>query len=680
MPAGRGEVLSTGGGLVPYRGEMMAYPRSFLRVLVCTALPLACGDDGRETSDSAITVNPVTSIPSNPSASDTPAGTMSESESEPTVGSMSASQTMGSMDTSNSDPTVSSLSDTESGPTSLTDTESGPTSLTDTDSSTTPGCDSFLECSDDLDEVLCDGVVVEDCLAGTYCVSGACTAMTECEAAELFKGSEGCEFWAVKTEIISAGAGACFATFVANTSDQPVHIDVEYGGMQLPIASFARIPSGQGMAITYNPYDPVAGLPPNEVAILFLSRGPGNLVNCPVPAGLAQETHVVGTGRGQAFHITTDRPVAAYQMLPYGSGSAAATSATLMLPTSVWDLNYVAINAYAKSGFVAEAEPLFVVVADEDNTKVTLDPKVAVNGGGGVAGGPPGVPIDYMLNRGETIQFRQVAELTGSPLIADKRVGVFGGATCLNIPLQEQACDGAHQQIPPIKALGNQYPAVRYRNRTGQEESPPWRLVGVVDNTTLTYAPAKPPGAPDVLALGQVAEFNSPGGFVVTSQDVDHPFYMAAYMTGGLPFNGTGDPEWVNVIPSGQFLDKYVLFTDPTYPETNFVVIRKRVEGVFSDVTLGCAGALTGWQPLDADHEFTRIDLVTGNYQNVGGCSNGRHELTSPGAFGVTVWGWGSTATGGNGLNDPAYSQYVSYAYPAGAGLRAINDVEVIPQ
>ena len=37
-------------------------------------------------------------------------------------------------------------------------------------------------------------------------------------------------------------------------------------------------------------------------------------------------------------------------MLPYGSGQAAATSATLLLPTSAWGDNYIAVNAYAKSG------------------------------------------------------------------------------------------------------------------------------------------------------------------------------------------------------------------------------------------------------------------------------------------------------------------------------------------
>ena len=91
------------------------------------------------------------------------------------------------------------------------------------------------------------------------------------------------------------------------------------------------------------------------------------------------------------------------------------------------------------------------------------------------------------------------------------RVGMFGGASCLNVPSNALACDGAHQQIPPVKALGSAYAAVRYRNRiANKEESPPWRLVGAVNGTNLTWLPAKPPGAPDSLALGQIAVL-SPG-------------------------------------------------------------------------------------------------------------------------------------------------------------------------
>ena len=53
-----------------------------------------------------------------------------------------------------------------------------------------------------------------------------------------------------------------------------------------------------------------------------------------------------GTGIGTAFHIKTNVPVVAYQMLPYGGGQARVTGATLLLPTNAWDTNYVVADAY----------------------------------------------------------------------------------------------------------------------------------------------------------------------------------------------------------------------------------------------------------------------------------------------------------------------------------------------
>src|SRR5690606_14374899 len=151
------------------------------------------------------------------------------------------------------------------------------------------------------------------------------------------------------------------------------------------------------------------------------------------------------------------------------------------------------------------------------------------------------------------------------------------------------ACDSAHQQIPPVKALGTEYAAVRYRNRTSatSEEAPPWRLVGAVDGTMLTWTPAAPDGAPTVINRGEVHEFMATGPFVVSGQDEDHPFYMAQYMTGVSHIaspTAEGDPEWVNVTPVAQYLDRYVFFTDPTYSETSLVVTRRKNQnGMFDD-------------------------------------------------------------------------------------------------
>jgi hypothetical protein len=537
------------------------------------------------------------------------------------------------------------------------------------------GCETV--CSGDLKKVIdCQGQVVKTCTGDEACLNGMCTG-DPCGAAQKAKSSYGCEYYAVKPDIISAIKGACFAAYVANTWSVPVKIQVSRGGQNLG-TSFIGIPQGQGPGLTYAPYDASKGLPVGQVAILFLAHENAGLKSkCPIAPALLEEVATLGTGRGTAFQIKTDRPVVAYTILPYGGGPSAATSATLLLPTSAWDTNYIAVNAYQKSVIVGPAQPSLDILAYEDGTEVTVLPKVAILAGAQVQGSNANVPVKYQLKKGEYVQFTQSEELTGSPIQSNKPIAVWGGASCLNVLPSDAACDSAHQQIPPVKALGSEYVLVRYRNRKSaqSEETPPWRIIGAVGGTQLTWKPAAPPGAPATLAQGQVYEFQSAGPYVVSSQDKDHPFYAAQYMTGCVHIkspNSEGDPEWVNVIPAAQYLDHYVFFTDPTYPETSLVVVRKKssVTKAFKDVTLDCAGKLTGWKAI-GDYEYTRLDLVTGDFQNVGKCSNGRHEMSSEAPFGVTVWGWGGFSI--------SPSSAVSYAYPAGASIQPINEVVVPP-
>ncbi len=519
--------------------------------------------------------------------------------------------------------------------------------------------------------------------------------------------SNGCEFYAMEMDLTPEAVGVCYAVFIVNqwSTGEAAKIEVDLGGQVLPVSQFTRIPAGFGTQTTYQPFNSVAGLPKDQVAIMFLSRDPAalqdpdpmsprRLASCPngvVPA-IVGDAALHGTGKAKAFHIKTNVPVVAYQMLPYGAGRARVTGATLLFPTNVWDTNYVAANAYAApSTFVRDRiGPTMSILASMDNTVVTILPTTQILAGGGLVATPQNVTGSYSLNKGEYLQFTQPIELTGSAIQSNNPIAVIGGATLMDVPTSRIRADSAEQMLPPIRALGHEYAAVRYRSRDKQiEEYVPWRIVGVVDGTQLTYDPPQP-GVPTTVNARELVEFNNQGPFVIRSQDASHPFYFASYMTGGEFYDGEGDPEFVNVISPAQYLPRYTFFTDPTYPETNLVIVRAKDQGVYPDVTLDCAGLLGNWKSIDAagQYQFTRVDLSTGNFQGVGSCNNGVHVISSDlpfdggagkGRFGVTVWGWGNPMTWQPDEEDnPKFSRWVSYGYPAGANVATLNNV-VLP-
>jgi hypothetical protein len=518
-------------------------------------------------------------------------------------------------------------------------------------------------CSEDLHSITdCNGNVVSECENGTACDSGLLTCVDACTAAETNKRSVGCNYYATSMDV--AFGGYCFAAIVANTWTSPAHIRVKYMGQELPVTSFTKIPIGSGPSLTYGNYDAAAGLPANEVAILFLGGGSGAAPLCPFPAAV-QAPNISGTGMGHSFEIITDVPVVAYQINPYGGGSAAVTASSLLLPTSVWDTDYVAVNVTA-SGLAGS--PSLNIIAKEDNTVATIHPTAAIVGGNGVPSGNPGQPMTITLGKGQHVQITQEAELSGSVVTADKPIGFMAGQPCMNMPTSTAYCDHGEQMIPPVRALGSRYVGVMYRPRVPAETRTFWKLVGAVDNTTLTWS--TPVGGPATINKGQTVTFETGTPFVVSSQDPDHPFMLFTYMSSSQHVaEGFGDPDFVVNVPPDQFMGQYTFFTDPTYPETNLVITRKRGnDAQFHDVLLDCLGPVTGWTPIDGDLEFARVDLVTGNFQNVGACSTGRHEMRSDAPFGLQVWGWGTP-------NTTTFTANVSYGYPAGMNVKPINSV-----
>ena len=552
-------------------------------------------------------------------------------------------------------------------------------------------------CSGDLRSVIdSSGNVVTTCPPDQGCAGGKC--VPACDAAAASKGSVGCDYVVSTPSFYYPDKPPCFAVFVANNWPKAVNVIVSRGGTTYDVTQFGRI-AQSGQAVTSWAAVPSTGIPPGDVAVLFMSHDPQAVnfdpITCPITPAISQTdgTAVPGsnagsanvTARGVAFHVSTDVPVTMYDILPYGGASSYLPSAELLFPTTAWGTNYLGVvPARGNFGFPQWGQ----IVAAEDGTSVTVLANVSLPSGSNVSAAPANTPTTYTLDAGEYIQWQDSNEMSGTVIQSNNPVGFVGGTTydCYSSSTSTGGgCDSAHQQVPPVSAMGSEYVIAPYTTRMASlaDESEDYRIVGAVAGTTLTFDPPVS-GAPATTGEGTVSDFQATGGFVVKSQDDQHPFFIAQMMTGCDVTGGSrtgcsaaaiskfgscclGDEEYVIVVPPAQFLQKYVFFTDPTYPTTNLVVTRAKTGSGFQDVTLDCTGStpLAGWQPIDAagKYQFTNIDLVRASAKN-GQCDNGPHVATSSGPFGLTVWGLDS---------------FSSYGYPAGGNVAPINTVVLPP-
>ncbi len=117
-----------------------------------------------------------------------------------------------------------------------------------------------------------------------------------------------------------------------------------------------------------------------------------------------------------------------------------------------------------------------------------------------------------------------------------------------------------------------------------------------------------------------------------------------------------GDPEFLTLVPSDQYLTHYAFYMDPSYLVSSLTVVRQRGEDGFAPVTLDCLGEVQGFKAIDPDdtQEVARVDMSGRGGQS---CGPGGHEASSPKAFAIYVWGLATAS---------------SYAYAGGQGLRPL--------
>lgn len=534
---------------------------------------------------------------------------------------------------------------------------------------------------------------------GLVCGGGSCR--NACDVAAEERSYEGCDYWAVDLDnavIADQGAAAAqqFAVVVTNPLEVPATVTVEINQaapgeppdlVQVAVAHLARVVGGGDLAVIDLDAREVDGTTDPR-----LNNGPGTFLS------------------SRAYHIRSTAPIIAYQFNPLENVGVFSNDASLLLPTASLDRDYAVLswpqtfaytpdNATTNGGLDLRA--FLTIVGVEDDTGVSVQVTTGVIPGGGIPAARPGDTLSFHIGRFDVVNLETGgfnADFTGSQVHADKPVVVFAGSEASDVPFfttfeQRRCCaDHLEEQLFPTSALGTQFVAVKSPVRTkyvieagyaialNPDEEDFWRVLATRDGTQITTS-LLPPNDRFELEAGDFATFPSTRDFVMeSSQPIAFGQFPESQVAAGFPptVHGTGipggDPSSMMIPPVQQWRDKYVFLTPNAYAFDFFLAAVPATSKLLFDgeeletALPRCEYASAGELNVNGATTATAYvaircplsDPVAGDLQNPAYQNDGRHVLESEDGqtFGLIIWGW---------------DNFVSYGYPAGTDVRAIN-------
>jgi hypothetical protein len=547
------------------------------------------------------------------------------------------------------------------------------------------------KCQDDQTVLVCkedgsDWEVYATCNGSSQvCTGQFCEEL--CERNIKFNSYIGCDYFAVDLDnaFVPGGnggfldaQGAQFAVVVANPPDAtlPAIVKVEQfeaGGVEEVLYD------SKGEAF---PTEPLA---PGELRTYRLPRRD---INGTTLAPLA-------------YKVSANVPIIAYQFNPLENENVFSNDASLLLPASLLGTEYYAMTREQTFNELRGYVTVVAVMPGETNVAVTVtsttQPGVAYEGDpeleAAIEHMKPGDTKIWKLKQFDVLNLetdRPGADLTGSRIIADKRVAVFGGSEAANAPntarcididevTGEGVCewdgktscrslldcvnagfntccaDHLEQQMFPLKTWGSSYVASKTWDRGLERDI--YRLMAGADNTRIVLVPPQPGVQVPILNRGEHFEFESAGNFEIHAQD-QKPLMVGQFLAaqdapdpnvGGVASAGdagTGDPAFMLLIPVEQYRTDFVVLTPAEYAEN------------YLNVTV----------PTGASVEINGEDIPPGFFTIIGSgeysvfrqvLPPGTHTIRSSEPAGVIVYGW---------------DQYVSYAYTGGLDLEEIRN------
>ncbi len=294
-------------------------------------------------------------------------------------------------------------------------------------------------------------------------------------------------------------------------------------------------------------------------------------------------------------------PIAVYGM----NRRLGSAGAYVAFPVDVLGMEYRALSRPGISPGSPGSQ--VTVVGTEDNTTVTITTPVAVPGVSSA-----GVPFVRVLNRLQTFLLQLPAgDLTGTLVMADKPVAVFGGNQFGTVPGPGGSADYMVEQMPPARTWSTEFVVAPIVPRTAGDIV---RVLGHENDTTVTINGE----VTAVLGAGQFYEFTQPsasGGWITTSK----PAQVAQYNKGQDAVQT--DPFMMLVPPVDQFSRQYLFkapvapFSPPTGSNRLALVVKDGDEvGLLLDNAP--LPVSTTWTPVsDSGYKYARLTILSGTHQ-----------------------------------------------------------------
>lgn len=334
---------------------------------------------------------------------------------------------------------------------------------------------------------------------------------------------------------------------------------------------------------------------------------------------------------GGAYRVETDVPVVAYQHSPIAA--VAHNDSSVLIPDHALGEFYI-VAAWGSN--ISGHDSAFNVVGVHDGTTVTWTPPNATSAGNGVPAVAAGASGMAVVDHYDLLQVISTIDMSGTVVETSQPAWVMGTVPCVNIPANVTFCDHIEEQLIGLEYWGTEYVGAHAPTRGSEHYW--WRVYSGSDGVTITTDPPQT-GTPVMLDRGEYYEFSTQESFVFTG---DGPFMPVQYLEGQDGGAGTGDPASYQMVPTEQFLPRYVFVTGTGYTWNYAQIIRP----------LGGADVLVD-------------GIVVDGYSSVGAfevadwpIAEGSHLADSAEPFGVVQVG---------------YTGVTSYAYPGGLGLGFIN-------